>query len=422
MKEDFLHYVWKFQKFEIAQLTTTTNELLTISNAGQHNANSGPDFFNARITIGNQQWAGNVELHIKASDWYVHQHEKDVAYDSVILHVVWEYDADIFRRDGTTIPTIVLKEIVLPEATSNYQNLFTKEYQFITCEQSIATVSEFTLSNWIERLYFERLEKRSLAINREVETLQYDWEALLFRMLAKGFGLQVNGEAFWSMASSLDFSIVRKCKSSFQLEALLFGQASLLETEMEDKYYLALQREYRYLQKKFGVSNAHVIPANYFRLRPPNFPTIRLSQLAGLYHNSSHLFSEVMAARNLERLYVLFDCRASEYWETHFNFQVVSKKKSKQLTKKFIDLLLINVVLPVKFCYASYQGQDVSEEIISLASAMPSEENTILTKFKNIGIRSNTALESQGLLELKKNYCDPIRCLHCAIGTAILKN
>lgn len=422
MKEDFLHYVWKFQKFETAQLTTTTHELLTIVTVGQHNVNSGPDFFNARIAIDGQQWAGNVEIHIKASDWYAHQHEKDAAYDSVILHVVWECDVDIFRSDGSTIPTVELKDILLSEATSNYQNLFTKEYQFITCEQSIATVSEFTIKNWIERLYFERLEKRSQQINKEVMSLRYDWEALLFRMLAKGFGLKVNGEAFLSLASSVPFSVVRKCSTnSLRLEALFFGQASLLEKEIEDDYYQKLQNEYRYLQKKYPISNSSVVRASYFRLRPPNFPTIRLSQLAALYLSIPHVFSEVIRANTLEAFYGLFDVKASTYWEDHFNFSVASAKRKKQLTKNFIALLLINVVLPVKFCYALYHGRDISEEIISLATAIPSEENTILSKFKKLNIKSTSSLESQGVLELKKNYCNTLKCMHCAIGDAILK-
>jgi len=423
MKEDFLHYVWKFQKFDTREVTTVSNELLKVIAVGQHNQNAGPDFFNAQLSIGEQLWAGNLEIHIKSSDWYVHQHQSDPAYDNVILHVVWEHDAEIFRKDNTVIPTLELKRVVASNTLTRYYDLFSKKHSWINCENSFAKVDEFILKNWLERLYVERLEQKSDLILEELKTSNNHWEALLFRMLCKNFGLKVNGEAFYSLARSIDFSVVKKCsQESLGLEALLLGQAGLLDSEKEDSYFILLQEKYAFTKYKFGLVNETVIPAKFFRLRPPNFPTIRLSQLSVLYNAKQNLFSEIISAKTKEDFYRIFDISASTYWDTHYNFGVTSLHKKKVLTEKFIDLLLINTIIPLQFCYAKQLGKDVAEELLQLVVLIFKEENGIVKKYNELRPIANSAFESQALLQLKNEYCNKKRCLQCAVGNAVLKD
>jgi len=307
MQEDFLHYIWKHKKFQFQSLQTTTGEIVFITSVGQHNFNTGPDFFNAQLKIGEQLWAGNVEIHIKSSDWFLHNHEQDENYDNVILHVVWEHDTEIFRKDNSTIPTLQLKDFIEPRILKKYQKLFSNKTKWINCENEFAEIDKFILDNWLERLYFERLERKSKTIETLLKVSKNDWESVLFKMLTKNFGLKVNGDSFFSLAESLDFSVVRKTQSNqMRLEALLFGQAGLLEQDFEDAYYINLLKEHQFLKQKFNLKNKQVLPVQFFRLRPPNFPTIRLSQLTNLYHQNQNLFSKVMAINELEHFYELF--------------------------------------------------------------------------------------------------------------------
>ncbi|MCB0376107.1 MAG: DUF2851 family protein, partial [Sinomicrobium sp.] len=260
MKEDFLHYVWKLKNFRFLNLTTSKGEPVEIFSVGEHNSNAGPDFLNARIKIGGQLWAGNVELHVKSSDWYLHGHEKDANYDNVILHVVWEDDTEIFRKDNSPIPALVLKEAVSPQTLDNYRELFGRHTAFINCEKAITTVSGIVLQNWLERMYFERLEAKSEAVFRELKASGNDWEAVLFRLLMKNFGLNVNGDAFYSIAQAVDYKIVRKISAEpLQLEALLFGLSGLLDEPSEDRYKTCLKQEYDYIKHKFRISGKGII-------------------------------------------------------------------------------------------------------------------------------------------------------------------
>ncbi|MGB5420022.1 DUF2851 family protein, partial [Algibacter sp.] len=353
MQEDFLHYLWKHKKFQINNLKTTVGETILVTSVGGHNFNSGPDFFNAKLKIGNQLWAGNVEIHMKSSDWFLHNHETDKAYDNVILHVVWDDDTEVYRKDNTPIPTLQLKNFVDELMLNNYNKLFTKQNNWINCENDFVSTDDFILNNWLERLYFERLERKSETINTLLKASKNDWEAVLFKMLTKNFGLKVNGESFFSLAASIDFSIIRKTQSNQQvLEALLFGQGGLLEQDIENAYHATLAKEYQFLKQKFKIENANVLPIHFFRLRPPNFPTIRLSQLANLYGNHQNLFSKIIQTNQLEDFYKLFKVPTSEFWKSHYTFHKESKVSTKILSKSFIDLLLINTILPIKFSYA----------------------------------------------------------------------
>ena len=421
MQEDFLHYIWKHKKVNTLNLKTTNGEIISIVLAGQHNQNSGPDFFAAQLEIDNQLWAGNVEIHVKASDWFVHNHETDKAYDNVILHVVWEHDTDIFRNDNTTIPTLELKPYVAKEALHNYQKLFSKTQKWINCENDFDTVDDFIVQNWLERLYFDRLERKSQHIDKLLKGSSNNWEEVLFKMLAKNFGLKVNGEAFLSLSNSFDFSVVRKQQSKIiSLEALFFGQAGLLEEDIQDIYYLELSNEYQFIKQKFNLSNLNVTPLQFFRLRPPNFPTIRLSQLAVLYHKQQSLFSKIMNTKSIEALYTLLSVTSSFFWETHFTFNKTSKKSKKVITKSFIDLLIINTIIPLKFSYAKHQGKVIDDDIVEIIQSITSEKNSIVDTFNDLYPVSTSALQSQALLQLKSEYCDKNKCLQCAVGNTLL--
>uniref|UniRef100_UPI004049F1D1 DUF2851 family protein n=1 Tax=Gelidibacter sp. TaxID=2018083 RepID=UPI004049F1D1 len=423
MQEEFLHYVWQHKKIATSELSTTHKEVLTVLSVGLPNSNSGPDFFNAQVRIGNQLWAGNVEIHIKSSDWFVHHHETDTAYDNVILHVVYEHDTEIFRKDNTVIPTLELKKYISAELLGQYQKLISNKNKWINCENDIASVSEFTIENWLERLYIERLERKSESVETLLKTSKNDWEAVLFKMLAKNFGLKVNGEAFLSLANSIDFSIIRKSQSKPELlEALFFGQAGWLEDEVQEPYYLNLVKDYTFLKQKFSLSNMSVVSPQFFRLRPPNFPTIRLSQLAMLYHQHQNLFSKIIEADTIDTLYKLFDVNTSDFWKTHFTFSKSSKSSTKKLTQPFIDLIIINTILPIKFAYAKHQGKFNHESILEIACQISNEQNSIIEKFNSIKPMATTSMQSQALIQLKTNYCDKNKCLQCSIGNALVNN
>lgn len=422
MQEDFLHYLWKHKKIDFNQLETTNGDAILVTSVGQHNFNSGPDFFNAQIKIGEQLWAGNVEIHVKSSDWYLHNHEQDEAYDSVILHVVWEHDTDIFRKNNMPITTLELKNYTSTDVLNAYEKLFSKSGKWIPCETDFKLVDDFLLNNWLERLYFERLERKANAIKSLLSETKNDWEAVFFIMLAKNFGLKVNGDAFYSLAKSVDFSVVRKSQANqHTLEALFFGQANLLETNFEDAYYLGLVKEYQFLRQKHQLENNYIVPMQFFRLRPVNFPTIRLSQLASLYVENKNLFSKIIETNHLEDFYQLFKVSTSNFWKTHYTFQKTSKPSTKTLTKSFIDLVLINTILPIKFCYSKEKGEEIDVVILKIASEISSEKNSIIEAFNKMKKVSNSSLQSQALIQLKTEYCTKNKCLQCAIGNSLLK-
>jgi hypothetical protein len=422
VQEDYLHYIWLHKKFKALNLQTTRGEPVEIISSGSHNLDSGPDFFNAQIRIGGQLWAGNVEIHVKAGDWFVHGHEKDSNYDNVILHVVWEQDTEVFRKDKTIIPTLVLKPLLPKGVMKRFDRFFSKDRRWINCEKDFGNVEDLRLWNWLERLYFERLEQKSDDIKALLETSANDWEAVLFKMLAKNFGLKVNGAAFLSLSNSFDFSVVRKQRSKLlSLEALFFGPVGLLNTDFQDAYLMDLRSEYAFLSQKFGLSCTGVPPAQFFRLRPSNFPTLRLSQLAGLYHRRPHLFSEVINTECIQALYSLFSVSASAFWDDHYTFGKSSGRRKKALSRSFINLVIINTILPIKFAFAKFQGRQIAESIQEIIGQIPSERNSIVNKFNTLRPVASTALQSQALLQLKNNYCDKNKCLQCAIGYDLLK-
>lgn len=422
MNEDFLHYLWKFKKFTFQNLRTTKDESVEIISVGIHNFNSGPDFFNAKLNIEGQLWAGNVEIHIKSSDWYLHHHEKDKNYNNVILHVVWEHDVEVFRSENIPIPTMELKNLISKNTLSNYHALFNQNKKFINCENEITNVDEFIIDNWLERLYFERLESKSERIMYELKKSNNDWESVLFKMLLKNFGQKINGDSFYSVANSIDYSVIRKLQNNqTQLEAVFFGLSGFFNNDCFDVYYLELKKEYDYLKTKFQLSNIGVVSPQFFKLRPPNFPTIRLSQFSQLLNKHQNLFSKIIENKSITEFYDLFDVSASEYWRDHFTFGKMSSKSKKGLTKNFIDLIIINTILPLKFCYAKSTGNEINEELLEIIQLIKSEKNTIINHFLKLEIKCKSAMESQALLELHNNYCSKNKCLQCSIGNYLIK-
>ena len=421
MKEDFLHYLWKFKKFDTLNLKTSNKEEVIITHVGQYLELAGPDFFNAQISIGKQKWAGNVEIHLKSSDWYVHHHERDAGYENVILHVVWQHDTEIFRKDNTEIPVLELSPYVDKNTLLNYQSLMTPK-SWIYCEKQLKEVKEFTLKNWQERLFFERLERKSKPIYDLLEGTNNDWEAVLFSLLAKNFGLNTNGDVFYQNAKSIPFAIIRKESSEVEnLEALLFGNAGLLDAEKEDNYFKDLKIRYFYLLHKYQMEKTNLVPVQFFKHRPDNFPTIRLSQLANLYHSHHNLFSKITALNSVKSCYDLFQIPSSAYWNNHYQFDKESPKKSKVLSKAFIDLLIINTIIPIQFAYAKSIGKEISEDLIRLVMDVSPEKNAIIDKFSSFGLKTTNAFESQSLLQLKNEYCSKSKCLDCAIGVELMK-
>ncbi len=421
MNEDFLHYVWKYKIFSSVKLCTINNETLSILKTGLHNQNAGPDFLNAQIKIDDQTWVGNVEIHLKSSDWYMHNHEVDTNYDGVILHVVWENDALIYMKNNKAIPTLVLKPFVDKNLLKNYKNLLFSPKNWIPCEKSFTQVDYFTFNNWKERLFFERLERKSSEIKILLELEQNNFEAVLFQLLAKNFGLKINGDAFLALAKSIDFSVVKKVSSnSTQFSALLFGQGGFLEEGIQHNYYMLLKEEYGFIKHKFKLKPMLNNQFSFFRMRPNNFPTIRIAQLVALFSKEKNLFSKIIESNKLKDFYDLFKIEINDFWQTHYNFESVSKKSPKRLTKSFIDLLIINTIIPLKFMYHKGRGEVNEETYLEILREIKSEKNSIISKFTELKVSSENAFDSQALLELKNNYCALKRCLECAIGKNVL--
>lgn len=422
MKEEFLHFLWQYKLFDVNNLKSVHNETIQIIKSGMHNKNSGPDFLNAQLKINNQLWAGNVEIHINSSDWYAHKHEEDENYEAVILHVVWKHDSEVFMKNNQPIPSLELKELVKKNVLNNYEQLFSKQLQWIPCETQIGGVDSFLIRNWLERLYFERLENKSVLIKELLASSNNNFEAVLFQLLAKNFGLKVNGEAFLQLAKSFDFLVLQKVRSNeLQLAALLFGQAGFLENEIESEYFIQLKSEYVYLKHKYKLESITNIQFQFFRMRPNNFPTIRIAQLVALFEMHQNLFSKLMKINKKEDFYDLLFVGLSDFWKTHYTFKTASKKSTKKLTKSFVDLLLINTIIPLKFVYNQNRGMLNNEEILKLIQQLKPENNSIISKFKDLRIQVINAFESQALLELKNSFCAKKRCVECAIGNSLLR-
>ncbi|MCB2222250.1 MAG: DUF2851 family protein [Bacteroidetes bacterium] len=420
MTEDFLHFLWKFGLIE-QPLLLTTGESCVIVKPGLHNTHSGPDFLDARIRIDGTLWAGNVEVHIHASDWYRHDHHHDEVYDNIILHVVFLEDKTVRRKSGESIPTVELSGKFEERLLQNYQ-LLMRNKSWIPCAPLIGTVDRFTRNNWIDRVLVERLEHRTHEINERLEFNSRNWSETFYQMLARNFGFRVNALPFELLARSLPMNILAKHKDHpDQIEALLFGQAGMLSVKSKDEYYLKLKREYEFLATKYNLKPLDGHIWRFMRLRPSNFPTIRLSQFSALIHQSSHLWSRILEAETIRELTLLFQCNASAYWTDHYTFGKLNRGKAKKLGKAGINLILINTVIPFLFAYGKLRGlPDYVDRALKFLDQVPGESNSMIRQWKELGMNIRSAFLTQALIELKQAYCDSKRCLHCAIGARLI--
>ena len=423
MTENFLHHLWKLKLFNFKNLETTESEPLEIVRTGQHNNDAGPDFFNAQVKIGDTLWAGNVEIHLKSSDWKQHSHEKDKAYDNIILHVVYENNEAVTRKDGSLIPTLELKNKFDDRLWTNYTDLLQSDH-WIPCGPHIRTVDHFHLNNWLDRLLTERLESKTETIFSSLRLNNNNWEETFYHDLARTFGFRLNAVPFEMLAKSLPLTYLAKHKNQLkQLEAMLFGQAGMLEKNFKDDYSGELSKEYLFLKNKFRMEPISLHQWKFLRLRPMNFPTIRIAQFAQLVYRSSHLFSKILDCENLEQVEDYFRVDVSDYWQTHFMFDRISKQQSKHLGEGSVQNIVINSIVPFLFAYGKARHSEVHQQrALQFLDQLPSEKNSIISKWKEVGIESTTAYRSQALLQLKNEYCAEKKCLTCSVGNKIISS
>jgi hypothetical protein len=395
-------------------------EAVQIIHAGTHNLNQGPDFLNAKIKINTTTLAGNIELHVFAKDWYLHQHEKDNNYQNIILHVVWQHNV----KDAViaNYPVLELQQYVSTLMLQNYENLM-QQCSFIPCEKQIGNITSLQFNNWKDRLLLERLEQKTDAILVSLEKNKGDWEETFWQKIARNFGIKVNADAFEDMALHTPHIILAKNKLSLvKIEALLLGQAGLLQTSMIDAYAIMLQKEYQYLKQKYSLQQSSIVP-QYLRMRPYGFPTIRLSQLAALAFQSSKLFSKIIDCKTYKDVMQMLTVQANDYWNYHYKLNDDDTTyKEKHLGTDMMHNILINTIAPFLFSYGIYKNKEsYKEKALLWLEQIPAEENNITKGFRNILIKSKTAADSQALIRLKNNYCTAKKCLDCAVGNAILK-
>ncbi len=424
MQEAFLYYLWKNRLFESTELNTVNNEKIEIINPGQRNDDSGPDFFNARIRIDGFLWAGNVEIHVKSSDWFKHGHTKDRAFDTVILHVVYIADVAIKRADGNTIPTIELRGKYDENRWQHYLDLMHGASKWVPCEKNFLDVPEIIRHQWFDRLLVERLEERTKSIKELFIQTKHNWEESFYRHLSRSFGFRVNSIPFEILSSSLPLATIGRHKNQLiQIEAFLYGTAGFLGGIPDDYYTKELKKEYRLLQIKFGLKPMSVHLWKFGRLRPGNFPTIRIAQLASLLYHHEQLFDSVIHVNGFAELIEMLDVTASPYWSRHYSFEASSEFSEKNLGRSSIESLIINSIAPFTFFYGQYHQQDhlVQKSLVWLEKCK-SENNLILRGWEQIGLKVKDAAGSQALLHQKKMYCDFKKCVNCGIGNYLLQH
>ncbi len=424
MKEEFLHYLWKYGLYDHDTLRDANGEKIIVVSPGEYNRDSGPDFFNARIVAGGTQWAGNVEIHTKASHFDLHGHNSDHAFDNVILHVVAENDRKVFNSRGGEILTVAIG--FDERLYERYLELVSNPCA-IACRDDLGKIDHFFISHWLHCLSVERLNEKSAAIEKIYAATGNDWEETFYRMLSRYFGFRVNTQPFEMLAAALPFRIIRKHSDNrFQVEALLFGTAGMLEDSLfreaiHDEYYRMLVREYRVLASKYSLNPIHGWLWKFSRLRPVNFPTLRISQLAAMLTTAGGIFSRVIETDDTDRLRQLFAIEASDYWDTHFVFGKESRQVRKSTGTVAADILLINAVIPLIFVYGRLRSlPEKCEKAIEMLEYLPPEDNLVTREWLEAGVPATSAFGSQALLQLRNNYCRRRRCLDCRIGCRLV--
>lgn len=423
MNEDLLHFIWKFKLFDVLALRTTTKELVQIINSGTHNIHSGADFQNAKIKIDGVLWVGSVEIHVRAKDWEKHQHHKDAAYNNVILHVVYEGgDFNTIRENGEPVPVLVIKNYINDNSLNRYAVLKSQVNQ-VACAPFIEEVESVYKLNFLERVLVERLEHKVEKITSQLRESNNNWEQVMFQMLAQYFGADINKEPFLLLAKSLPVTVLAKHQNNlFQLEALLFGQAGFLKEKSEDEYAEKLRKEYLFLKRLHQLTPLQKHWWKWLRLRPSNFPEVRLAQLAALIHQEPKVFSKIIEAESTNTFIRLLAVNVSDYWKHHYRLAVPSKTKIPTLGTSMKNTLLINAVVPMLFAYGKYKNRaEYVDRALAFLEECKPENNSIITSWKKLKFIADNAAQSQALIQLKNEYCSKFRCLDCAIGTSILR-
>ena len=416
-----MHYIWQYRLWNLTNMSTVDGRSVRIIDPGTLNTDAGPDFFNAKIEIDGNLWVGNVEIHVRASDWKRHNHDHDKAYDSVILHVVEKDDAPVYRTNGELIPQMVLK----------YSHNFSQKYAELVnsptslpCATQLKDIPSLTISEWIQSLAFERLQAKAERIRSLYDAFCGSWEDVCFVTLSRNLGFGINNDAFERLARRTPLRLLHKhCDSLLQIEALLFGQAGMLDSSLytHDAYYQQLCTEYAFLANKFSLTPMEAEAWKSFRIRPQNFPHRRIAMLAHFILDGFCLMENILNASSEEALRALFSVELSGYWATHYSFGDTASSSQKALGNASIDIILINTVAPLYYAHASFTGNyDTADRAIALLESLRAEKNSIVDTFTKAGISCKDALTSQALIQAKREYCDTRKCLFCTIGHRLL--
>jgi len=421
ISEKLLHYVWKNQWFTKEKLQTVQQQSLLILNQGFPHQDAGPDFKQAILKIGDVTWAGNVEIHIRSSDWYKHQHQNDMKYHSVILHVVYEHDQEVFIEQNTPLPTLELKPLLASQLLLRYTQLMNTSHP-LPCEAYIEKITPLTMQSFLTRIIYDRLVRKQSQIFEILPSFSGDWEQLLFYILCQSFGFKTNAPAFEMLGKTLPYKILKKhADSHLQVSALIFGQAGMLEEELEDAYYQSLQNEYLYLRTKYRLVPVDEKCWNLLRLRPHNFPCIRLAQLIEVVFHHSKLFEKIVQPNPLAYFENIFINKPHAYWNTHYYFGKTSRESEKMMGDRSFQLLLINALVPFLYAYGTFSGnENLQEYSMRLLEVLPFEENHITKKYQQTGFCAKNACHSQALLELHHEYCEKKRCIECVVGQKVM--
>jgi len=424
LTESFLHYLWQFQYFDKKELVTTTGEPIIILNQGILNTDAGPDFSQVKIKIDAIDWVGSVEIHIQSSGWYEHKHQEDAAYENVVLHVVWEENKPVQRKDGTRLPTLELKDRADKALLKSYQKLVSNT-AVIPCQSAFENVNAVTRHSMIDKAAMIRLEEKSKQVLKLLEINQGNWEETTYQLLAAGFGFKVNKDPFLQLAKALPYKLVRKHRTKVeQVEALLFGQAGFLMAKTKDEYLTQLYNEFEFLSKKYSLAQNQLHPSQwkFLRLRPANFPSLRIAQFAGLLSVKENIFSALLEMENYKDLESLFRVQTTHYWKDHYRFNKRVQGVIPEMGADSREVLLINTVIPILIAYGqSRDDWSYVDRAVEFLQQIPAEKNKIIRTWQQLNCVATNAFETQGLIELYNNYCQRRACLNCTIGSAILK-
>ncbi len=425
MNEDLLSFIWRFQYFEKKGLATDEHLPLSVIRPGQRNTDAGPDFSEARVAINGVLWVGSIEIHVKASDWRLHEHQQNGAYDCVILHVVWENDHPATRRDGTIVPTLSLNGLVKASVIERYRCLL-DEKDTVPCNRQFGDVEQIRKYAMLDRVLLERLERKALEIQHLLEANQQDWEQTAYQWLGRHFGFKLNDAPFQRLTCIVPWKIIRKHTDRLvQVEALLFGCSGLISENSEEIYVRQLQQEFRFLSAKYQLKDETMHPHEwkYARLRPAGFPTVRLAQFARLLCNTGGMLNRFIVSEHFDEIRELFRIEQSAYWREHYLFGKKARALVPVLGADAAHLLIVNAAVPLLVAYSKHRQQpELLDKAIYWLSEIPAEDNRITREWASLGMRVKTAADSQALIEWFNNYCTPKQCLECMVGAALVRD